>query len=203
MNAVLKDIFRFFKGHWPHLVVAIPAAVAFTALHELAHCVAVWVQGGAVTEFVWLPSGAKWGYMRYSFPSDAEYSEAAISLCPYAFWIAFCLFAGVLSLKRSAWPFWRSSTIFVWLFIAPVADIANAAVPYLIYDTDNDLRSAFGPIQSQLVLPLVGLGVAIAIYGYLLNKRLYRNRSVGLPAYCALAAIGALILVLGSSVRFT
>ena len=78
MSALLKDMVSFFKGHWPHFILAVPGAVAFTALHELAHCVVVWVQGGSVTGSVWLPSGADWGHMRYSFPPDAERTQCRV-----------------------------------------------------------------------------------------------------------------------------
>ncbi len=199
MKLVLKDAVTFFKGHWPHVIIGIPAAVAFTAVHELAHCVAVWVQGGTVTEFAWLPSTTHWGYMRYSFPTAVQYSETAVSLSPYACWISFCLLAGVLSLRRSPWRFWCASTIFVWLFIAPLADIANAAFPYLIRNIDNDLQHAFGPTRPSFTAVAVAFGAASAAYGFLLNKRLYRDRAVGFPAYCALAATAGLIVLTVSS----
>ncbi|MHC4553215.1 MAG: hypothetical protein ACYSUT_10715 [Planctomycetota bacterium] len=195
MKLMFKDIISFFKSHWPHLIVAIPAAVAFTAIHELAHCVAVWVQGGHVTSFVWLPSGTKWGYMRYSFPIGTEYSSTAISLSPYVFWFSFCLLAGILSLRRTAWPFWIASIIYVWLFIVPLADIANTAAPYLLKNTNNDLQHAFGAARSSYALITVVVGIAVAIFGFLLNKRLYRDRSIGFPAYCVLATIATLVIL--------
>ena len=195
MKPILKDILLFFKGHWPHLIVVIPAAVAFTALHELAHCAGVWLQGGRVTNFVWLPSGTEWGHMQYLFPSGAEYSSTAISLSPYVFWISFCLLAGILSLKRSPWPFWIASIIYVWLFIVPLADIANTAMPYLLTNTNNDLQQAFGAARFSYVLIAVIFGIAAAIFGFLLNKRLYRDRSIGLAAYCVLATTATLIIL--------
>ena len=202
MKKVLRDIGLFFKGHWPHVVVAIPAAIAFTALHELAHCAAVWMQGGTVTEFVWLPSGAEWGHMQYAFPPGVEYSEAVISLSPYVFWVASCVVAGVLSLKPTRWPFWFASTIFVWLFIVPLADIANTAAPYLILDASNDFRYALGPAPSSFAI-LAAVPVAVAVlYGYLLNRRLYRDRAIGFPAYCILAGTAALMVLALTSVRF-
>ena len=195
MKHVLQDIVSFFKGHWPHVILAIPAAVAFTAAHEFAHCFAVWMQGGSVTDVVWLPSGSEWGHMQYSFPSGVEYSAAAVSLSPYAFWVCSCLLAGILSLRRSVWPFWCSSTIFVWLFILPLADIANTAAPYFLCDTDNDFRHAFGPSQTTFAVVAMVFAVGVAICGFLLNKRLYRDRSVGFPAYCALATAAVLIVL--------
>jgi len=203
MKHTLEDIVSFFKGHWPHVILAIPAAVAFTAAHELAHCVAVWLQGGNVTDFAWLPSGSEWGHMQYSFPPGAEYSAAAVSLSPYAFWICSCLLAGILSLRRAALRFWCASIIFVWLFIVPLADIANTAAPYLLWDTDNDFRDAFGPTQPSFAIVAAAFGTVAVISGFLLNRRLYRNRSVGLPAYCILAGTAALCVLAVSCTRFT
>ncbi len=195
IKLMLKDIIFFFKSHWPHLIVAIPAAVAFTALHELAHCVAVWVQGGHVTNFVWLPTGTQWGYMQYSFPIGTEYSSTAISLSPYIFWIFFCLLAGILSLRRTNWSFWIASVIYVWLFIVPLADILNTTAPYLLKNANNDLQHAFGAVRSSYALIAVIVGIAIAIYGFLLNKRLYRDRSIGFSAYCVLTVVATLVIL--------
>lgn len=61
MKDTVRDVVRFFKTHWPHVLLGIPGAIAITAVHELAHCAAVWVQGGTVTDFVFIPSGAQWG----------------------------------------------------------------------------------------------------------------------------------------------
>ena len=201
MNRVLQDIAQFFKGHWPHVVLAIPAAIAFTALHELAHCAAAWVQGGSVTEFVWLPSAAEWGHMRYSFPAGAHYSATAISLAPYVSWLFLCFLAVIISLRRSPWPFWAGSTIFVWLFIVPLADIANTAVPYVLWDSDNDFRSALGPTRPSILAGVVAFGLLSAGLGFILQKRLYRERAVGLAAYCVLASTGALMILAITSLR--
>ncbi|MDA3800424.1 MAG: hypothetical protein PF692_15290 [Kiritimatiellae bacterium] len=196
---IIQDILSFFRSHWPHLIIAIPVAITLTIVHELAHCSAVWAQGGNVTDFVWLPSGSEWGHMKYSFPKGVEYSRTAISFAPYAFWIFSCLFAGILSLKKSPWPFWFASIIFVWLFIVPLADIANAAIPYIFWNTKNDFKQAFGSISPSFVFIATLLGLTTLIYGFFLNKRLYRNRSLGFPAYCILATTATLIIFIITS----
>lgn len=195
MKQILNQVAWFFWGHRWHLLVAIPAVVGFTVFHELAHSVAVWVQGGAVTAFVWLPAGSEWGHMCYSFPPDADYSEVAVSLSPYAFWVCFCLLAGVLSLRRTPWRFRYASTIFVWLFIVPLADIANAAIPYLFWNADNDLREAFGPVLSSTVIMAAVFGIIAVMGGFLINRRLYRERSLGFPAYGVLVVLAALLIL--------
>lgn len=199
MKTAFRDIMMFFKGHWPHIVIAIPAAVVFTVFHELAHCVAVWVQGGTVIDFVWLPSQGEWGHMQYSFPTGLRYSTTAVALAPYAFWLSCCLLAGVLALKPRPWPFWCASTIFVWLFIAPLADIANAVFPYILWDADNDFRNALGPDRLLFSALAVGCGAGLAIIGYFLCKRFYRDRAVGLAAYCVLVTMTAITVLAVSS----
>ena len=193
-NHVYRDIVSFFRSHWPHLIIVIPAVFVFTAIHEFAHCIGVWIQGGQVTDFAWLPSGAEWGHMQFVFPPGTEYNAAVISLGPYAMWICFILLAGILSLKRTAWPFWFASTVFIWLFAAPLADIANTAVPYLLGNAQNDMQNALGPAQFSYAMVAGVFFIAAAAYGFVLNKRLYRYRCIGLPAYCALAAAAALAI---------
>ena len=81
------------------------------------------------------------------------------------------------------------------MFIAPLADIANAAVPYLLSDASNDFRQALGPMQPPFLIGAISVGVVALICGFLLNKRLYRERAVGLPAYGCLAAAAALAVL--------
>jgi hypothetical protein len=199
VSEIRRDIVCFFRGHWPHLLLAVPMAVVFTVLHELAHCVAVWLQGGSVDAFVWLPSGAEWGHMRYSCPAGTQVSAPIVSLAPYTVWLAACLVASILSRRKAQWAFWASSTIFVWLFVAPLADIANTTVPYMLLDSANDFRNAMGPVDGVIVVEILGAGILLACSGFSIHKRLYRGRAVGMPAYCVLVAVG-LAVVLGLTV---
>jgi len=191
MQQIWQDIVRFFRGHWAHLLLAIPAVVGFTVVHELAHCAAVWMQGGHVTEFVWLPSSGEWGHIQYKFPPGVIYSGWLVSLAPYFCWLLLCLLTAVLSLKPRPWPFWFASTLFVWCFIVPLADIANAALPYLVWRSDNDFFHAFGAPTLPIAMVL-GIGAAVLVcLGFPIQRRLYRERAVGLAAYSVLAAGGA------------
>jgi hypothetical protein len=179
-----------------HLLIAIPAAVVFTVFYELAHCTAVWMQGGTVTDFVWIPSGEEWGHMQYIFPKGTNYSSAIISTAPYILWITLCIIAGIFSLKRKPWKFLWASTIFIWLFVVPIADIANAAIPYIVRNANNDLKQAFGSIQSSYIVVGCIFGIIAVIYGLLLNKRLYRNNALSVAAYSILVAIAAIAISL-------
>ena len=198
MHRLLSDIGRFFRWHWPHVLLAIPGAFVFTAAHELSHCAAVWLQGGVVTEFRWLPAGGDWGYMRYLFRAEQPYSTEVISLAPYACGLLLYVVAATLAMRTKPWPFWFASSLFIWFFVAPVADIANAASPYLLWNADNDFRDALGPVNLSILLILTALGVLLTAFGFMLQRRLYRERAISLPAYCVLAIVGALaILVAG------
>jgi hypothetical protein len=191
MQQTWQDIVRFFRGHWVHLLLAIPAVVGFTVVHELAHCAAVWMQGGKVTEFVWLPSSGEWGHMQYKFPSGVIHSDWLVSLAPYFCWLLLCLCVGVLSLNPRPWPAWISSTLFVWGFIVPIADTANTALLYLMSSSNNDFRHALGAPTLPIALAL-GIGTLVLVcLGFAIQRRLYRERAVGLAAYTVLAACGA------------
>ena len=78
------ELGRFFRGHWPHFLLAIPGAVLWTILHEAAHALAIMLQGGQVTKFVWIPSPGRLGYVEYNIPDD-PFSEFTIAIAPYAF----------------------------------------------------------------------------------------------------------------------
>lgn len=190
MQMALRQAWGFVRSHWGHLVVALPAVLAFTAVHELAHCLAVWVQGGRVTEFVWLPSGSEWGHMRFQFDPGVNHSSAAIAMAPYALWLGCGLVAGGLALRKTPWPFRTASIVYVWLFVAPTADIANTAVPYLMRGALNDFRDAMGPPRSTLWFAGILVALLATTYGFWLNRRLYRNGALDLPAYLALLAVG-------------
>ena len=90
---VIKEIIKFFKTHWIHALIGIPAIFVFTAFHELAHCVPVWAQGGIVTDFTWLPSAPDMCHINYAVPPENAvgyitqkrlYRDRAISLPTYA-----------------------------------------------------------------------------------------------------------------------
>lgn len=190
VNRPSSDIWRFLKSHWPHIVLAIPGAIVVTAFHETAHCVAVWLQGGTVTSFVCLPSRGKWGEMRYEFAASVPHSGELIAIAPYIASLALCLVAMVLAARGRRWSFSVASAIFVWLFIVPVADIANASIPYLFRNAANDLRQAFGEVNLTPWVLAVTMTMALVAVGYWIQSRLYRERAVRLPAYGILAFAG-------------
>lgn len=193
-----REMFTFLRRHWPHLLLVVPGALLVTILHEAAHAAVAMVQGGTLLEFVWLPGGGYWGHVSYHFLEGMPYSSFAISITPYVLWLGLAALALLLSSRRRKYAFWLASVIYFWLFVVPLADIANAAFPYL-RGADNDLRSAFGPPSMEDEL-LVGLACVMAIItGHWLQRRLYREERLGLSAHVALSLVmlGLIVVVTG------
>ena len=182
------ELAAFCKSHWPHLVLLVPAAVLVTVIHEAAHAGAVIAQGGTVTEFIYLPTGNNWGQIQYTFPSGMQYSSVAISLAPYALWAGLAATAALLSARRRAYAFWAASAILVWMFLAPLADIANAVAGYLP-GKDNDLFHALGPPTPGIWAIWAALAGGAAIAGFFVQTRLYRTRALSARAYVVLCAL--------------
>lgn len=124
-----REAGTFISTHWMHFLLLLPALIGVTVVHEAAHAVAVLGQGGVVPEFRCWPLAGHWGQIRYSFPAGAQYAATAISLAPYALWLALCALTALVALRRQARPFWLASTLFFWCLLVPLADVANTLVP--------------------------------------------------------------------------
>ncbi len=194
MHQIFSEILVFMKRHWVHLLLGIPMIIGWTILHELAHCLAVWTQGGTVTDFVWLPGDDHWGYMSYQAEAFSFRMQQWVALAPYLIWTMFCLFAGVLAGVSPKGSFMINSTTYVWLFIAPVADIANAAIPYLLWGMENDLHHALGTPGLLIQSGFISFSLLIVAYGFWLNRKLYHENALGLRAYTILAGLAAVLV---------
>jgi hypothetical protein len=189
----LIEIVRFCVRQWYILLLVIPALVGFTILHEAAHALAVIVQGGNVTEFTFMPGGGQWGHIRYDFP-DQNYSAFAISMAPYVMWTCVSLVAVMLSGWRRRYPFWLGAFVFVWLYAAPLADIANTAIPYLA-GKNNDFASAFGAPTVAAGAAVGAFGGVAVLVGYWVQRRLYGDYALSGVAYLILG--GGCLLMFG------
>ncbi len=189
---LIVEILRFCKRQWFVLPAVIPALVLYTLFHEAAHAAAVVLQGGRVVEFVWLPTGGLWGHIRYHFGDD-NYSAVAIAAAPYVMWLAVSTFAAVLSLSRRKFPFVLASFIFFWLYVAPAADIANTAFPY-VWGSRNDFFSVFGGPSPSATAILAACCLAYVAAGFVVQRRLYRQDALSGRAYLALAALTFVLL---------
>jgi len=187
MHFSLQEITTFLRKHWIHLLISIPMLVGWTILHELAHCVAALILGGSITEFVWLPSGARWGHMEYIGPGFTKGMHQLVSLAPYLAWTGFTLFAFILTLRTKPYSFTCASTIYFWLFIFPTADTANAAIPYLLWESQNDFSNAFGKSSLLIATVLSMYGTFMGFIGYWINRQLYGDIALGWRSYALLS----------------
>ncbi len=195
MPLMFLEIWTFIRRHGVHALLCVPGAILVTLLHEAAHALAAWAQGGRLLEFVWLPwvAEGKWGYVSYDFPAGVEYSGFAIAVAPYVLWLMLAAAACLLSMRRRPWSYGLASTFFFWLYFVPLADIANAAFPWLA-GKENDFAQAFGP-ATQVGGVLVGLLSLLAILiGYGVQRGLYASARLSLGAYAVLVlAAGAAV----------
>jgi hypothetical protein len=142
MVSCVRECWLFLRWNWVHSVLLVPAAAVYTLAHEASHALAVLLQGGDVTEFVWLPSGQKWGHVRYVFPQDVPYSAFLISVAPYIMSVLLCATACAIGFVRRSLKPWVASTVFIWLFLVPLGDLAYAVLPYVVLGSNNDLHHA-------------------------------------------------------------
>jgi len=185
--STVGEIAGFLRWHWPHVLVAVPGALLVTVLHEAAHAAAVVAQGGRLIAFTWLPSAGHWGQVEYDFPADAEYCGFAISVAPYCLWVLVSGLAVLLSFRGRPYRPWTASGIFVWVFLVPLADIANTAFPFL-QGGRNDFLAAFGlPSASAWALTVLATLASVWL-GFGVQARLYRERALSGRAYTILAA---------------
>lgn len=194
-----SEIAAFLKRHWIQWVLLVPGALAVTVVHEAAHAVAVIASGGEVTQFVVIPGGREWGHVAYRFPSGVVPPSRWIALAPYLLWTFLGLWTWAFSLRRRPFSRFTAATFWIWWFVVPFADVANAAFPYLA-GGDNDFRTAFGApgVVAWLGIGLAGLGVCLG--GYPIQRRLFREDALSAAAYTVLVATVVLFLIAGSSI---
>lgn len=198
LGSIGAEIWAFLKRHWIQGILLVPGALAVTVVHEAAHAAAVVASGGTVTQFVVIPGGREWGHVAYRFPLGVVPPSRWIAFAPYLLWVFMSLLALVLS--RRTRPFSRSiaAILWIWLYVVPLADVANAAFPYLA-GGDNDFRTAFGApgLLAWIGIGLFGLWACLA--GYPIQRRLYRDDSLSEGAYGVLVVTAVLLLIAAST----
>ncbi len=191
---MLQEIWTFIRRHWPHLLLVAPGVLLVTIIHEGAHAAAVLLQGGTVLEFVWLPVADKWGYVSFDPPAMGPFSAFFVAIAPYLLWLSLAAVAAVLSLRRRQFAFSAASSLYFWMFVAPLADIANTAFPYLA-GKHNDFMHAFGSASLSAWVLIVLLGALALVMGHLVQRRLYRAQGLGLPAYLVMSSTVMVLLL--------
>ena len=199
MNArpALSEIRRFVRAHVWHLLLLAPGLLLATLLHEAAHAAAVAGQRGQLEQFTWIPSLQEWGYVTYRFPEGVAYSELAISIAPYLLALGLAGIATLASFRRQPWSYRVASVWYIWGFLVPLAEIANTMFAWLV-GADNDLSAAFGrPAPGGFIA--VGCVVpGCLLWGGWLQRRLYRERALGLGAYATLSLSTVIFVVVVS-----
>ena len=193
-RGVIKEILAYLKGHRHVLLMLVPMALAVTLLHEAALALAVAAQGGTIESFVFIPSQGRWGYITYSFHGK-PYNAFIIAIAPYLLWLLLAGGAWLLTLRKRAYPYWLAGMIFLWLFIIPLGDIANAALPFL-FGALNDFHRAFGPPKWFHGLAFMAMFIATVLAGFHLQRRLYRERRLSIKAYGVLSGLAAILILL-------
>ncbi len=200
MRPPVADIVAFLRRHWMHLTLLLPMALVVTAVHELAHAVAVALVGGTVLDWGVLPTNGAWGHVGYRMPVELRGSMRIVAAAPYLLWLTVAAAASAWAWRRPPPTFRVASAVFVWGIAVPLADVAYAAVPYLL-GADNDLLDAFGPVDGAVKLAFLIAGVAIAAAVYAAHRRLYGGDALSRLAF-ALAVAFAGALMVGLTVAF-
>jgi hypothetical protein len=177
---------RFVQAHLWHLLLLAPGLLLATLLHEAVHAVVVIGQGGQILDFVWIPSLPEWGHVGYRFPAGAVHSEFAISIAPYLVALGLGGLATAASFRKRPWSYRAASGWYVWAFLVPLAEIANAVFAWLA-GAGNDLLAAFGPRTPGEFIAVGCVVLACLIWGGWLQRRLYRERALGFTAYVILS----------------
>lgn len=191
----------FFRRHWLHVLISpILAITVITFLHEAAHALAAWLQGGTVTSFTIVPTERYYGQMSYRFPAGARYSPALISLAPYLLWGGIAGVTAILARCLSI-PRWAAPTLFLWCYAAPILDIAKACAEFLL-GQPSDLTHAFGVATEVDWASVLLLGGLTYVLSYFVQRRLYGQRDALSPAGylgTSVLAIGLICLALAAA----
>ncbi|WP_395742075.1 hypothetical protein [Prosthecobacter sp.] len=198
-DSMIREIWTFIRRHWLHALLVPPGALLVTLVHESAHAAAVLLQGGTLHEFVWLPTGELWGYVNYDPPALRPFSEFLVAIAPYLLWLFLAAMTSALSLRRRPYSFAVASTLYFWLFVTPLADVANAAFPYLVGGS-NDFLHAFGPPSLAVCVAFIILSVLALVIGYPVQRRLYRSQALRLRSYLVLS-LAVVFFIVGFTVR--
>lgn len=188
---MLTELTHFFRQHlWHLLLLPVLGLTVYTTLHEAAHGLAVYLQGGQIVSFRWWPTFDSLGMLEYTFPITAEYSIFYIALAPYIFWCCLMLLAFCVSFFHLPKYFLIHSSIFIWLFFLPLADIALAALPYAIFQQQNDFYDALGKPSYFIQLTIYAFSIAAVGLTWFVHKNLYRENALSKKSFTFLSVIG-------------
>jgi hypothetical protein len=158
--------------------------VGVTFLHEAAHAAVALALGGTVTEFAFLPGPHALGHVRWEPPPGAApWMSDAVRVAPYVMWSTVAAATIALAWLRVRLNRWLAAAIFFWCYFIPLGDIA-----WNLYGGQGDL--AIGGVDGLIVQAIgtVALLAAFAL-GHGVQRRLFRERAVGVRGYLAGTAV--------------
>lgn len=201
---LFDELIIYVYQHRLHMLLLLPGSILFTIIHEAAHAVMVWFQGGKIIQFIWMPTYARnefaqwewlWGYISYEFLEDQVYSDFLIASAPYILMLGLMLFAAITSLRRKPYAFWLASTLFIWLYVVPNMEIMNELLPWLL-GYRGDFWSAFGEAgQFAWIMTVVWL-LLVSIIGFWVQQALYRQQALSPLTYSIFFSTGLLLFFL-------
>ena len=192
---MLQEIKYFLIKNWWQLIILIPGAFLITFLHELAHAIPVWLQGGTVEEFVWhSDKEGMWGHVSYTFPPSIKYNSFIITIAPYlsALVILTVTFLTTFVIKPSNRIF--ASFIFICLIVIPLGEIAYALFPYNFYSKKNDLYYAFGNPTLLISFSTIILVIGGTYLAYISHKNIFNIHALSLRSFILLSTIPIFLL---------
>ncbi len=190
LRAALRQALRFLLGHWLHLLLlAGLGVVGITTLHELAHALAVWAQGGILEEFVVLGDEEAWGHVRYSFPQGVSHSSRLISLAPAIAAVGALMLGLLVALLGPRRDGHIARAAYFWLALMPAGELGFMGMGYFTVGARCDLFYALGPISWPLRLAGLGLACCLVALLYTLQRRLFDDLALGQGAFATLGGI--------------
>ncbi len=192
----VRTTLRWLLWLWPHVLVLPVMFFVFTGLHESAHALAVVAQGGEVLEISIIPSTQAYGYIRYQFPENSNASFWFVSVAPYLMWLGFMSLTSVIAFIRK-WNWWIGSTLFIWGYLCPWLDIYLHWTTFQMGDRGplSDFAHAFDRPTSLGWVLWATISTIVAVWGYVLQRRLYQKHQLPLISYILLVIlVGSAIL---------
>ncbi len=193
---VVREVLRFTLAHWLHFLLLLGlGVVGITSLHELAHAVAVWVQGGELLDFRVLHDGTSWGHVQYRFPEGVAYNARLISAAPAIAALGAFGLGSLVAVVSKPGDGHVPRAVFFWLCLMPVGELGFMGLGYFTVGARCDLWYALGPISWTLrcLGGLMACCVVALLYG--IQRRLFEDLALGPGAFALLGTVAFVGLV--------
>jgi hypothetical protein len=193
-TSVLAEAGEFLRRHLRLVPLLLLMPLAGTVVHESAHAGAAMLQGARITRMEvapWQTGGRHWGRVYYDFGAQEHACPACTSLAPYVLWALVNAAVAAVALLRPPRTREWSALFVVGYALTPLDLAQHVASWWLLGSTTNDLHDAFGPPSALPLAILLAWGVAVAVAGWSVQRRVYVERALSAPAYALLALMTA------------